>query len=75
MTAWHAEAPDDSELPDVHLADLELAWRAWTLMEATDWHYLPHIGGLLDQPAALMGDILTIADRSRRIRKQVKGGK
>lgn len=72
---WHAETPDDSELPDVALSDLETAWRAWTLMEATDWHYLPCAGGLLDQPSALMSDILEIADRSRRIRKQVRGGK
>lgn len=30
-------------------------------MQATDWRFLPYAGGLLDQPEALMNDVLAIA--------------
>jgi hypothetical protein len=43
------------------LIDAALAWDTWVLMEATGWKHLPHAGGLLDQPEALMDDLMTIA--------------
>jgi hypothetical protein len=46
---------------DWMLNDPSLAWDTWTLMEATGWKHLPHVGGLLDQPQALMDDLMTIA--------------
>jgi hypothetical protein len=59
-------------LPDVALYDLEMAWRAWILMEATDWRFLPCAGGLLDQPETLIADLLTIAALSHRVKEATK---
>lgn len=70
---WHQEQDSDNELPDIALlGDPERAWRAFTLMEATGWRYLPEAGGLLDQDEALMSDILTIRgldEKQKRVRK------
>ena len=38
-------------------ADAEASWRAWRLWQATG--ILPYAGGTLDQPEALMDDLLT----------------
>lgn len=55
------------------LHDLNLAWKTWTRMEATGWKYLPVAGGLLDQPEALMEDLLAIAAMNTGVKEQVKG--
>jgi len=53
------------------LNNLDLAWLVWTLMEATGWKHLPLAGGLLDQPEALMDDLLTLSWLSGIVREQV----
>lgn len=54
---------------------MELGWRAWTLGEALGWQMLPFNGGYLEQPEALMEDILTIAALSRRVKEHMNAGK
>jgi hypothetical protein len=58
------------ELPEqVILHDPEAAWHAWGLMEMTDWRFLPRAGGLLDQPEALLEDILTLASLNQMVER------
>lgn len=52
--------------------DPEAAWQAWSLMEATDWRFLPRAGGLLDQPEALLEDILTLATLARAVERMLE---
>jgi hypothetical protein len=40
----------------------------YTLMEATQWHFLPSLGGLGDQDEILMNNILTIAIRVKELK-------
>jgi hypothetical protein len=75
LTFWHTQHDAGEDLPDVQLNDLELGWRAWTLGEALGWQMLPFAGGYLEQPEALMEDILTIAALSRRVKEHVNAGK
>ncbi len=49
--------------------DVELAWRTWTLLDATEWKHLPHAGGLLDQDGPLMDDVMSIEFMSRRVKE------
>jgi hypothetical protein len=66
---------EDNELPDVQFAtreDLERAWAAWVWLERVEWRCLPLSGGLLDQPAALMRDILKVARVAQWVRKSFK---
>jgi len=58
----------------VYLHDLERAWRSWTLGEALGWQALPLAGGYLEQPEALMEDMLVIAAISRRVKERIGGG-
>jgi hypothetical protein len=58
----------------VVLHDLERGWRTWTIGESIGWQALPFEGGFLDQPEALMDDVVTIAALSRRAKSMVKGG-
>ena len=75
LARWHEEGKwgGGDDLPDVHPHDLELAWRTWTLMEATGWRFLPSPGGLLQQSETIMDDIIAIAAVSRRIQEQQDG--
>jgi hypothetical protein len=50
----------------------EESFEIWSLMEATDWKYLPYAGGLLDQPDWLLEDIFTLSWRSRYVREMVR---
>jgi hypothetical protein len=52
---------------------VDKAWRAWSMMSATDWKHLPEGGGLLDQSEALMNDVLSIEFMHRRLRAQAEG--
>jgi hypothetical protein len=54
------------------LNDPEKAWQVWSLIEATDWRFLPRAGGLLDQPEALLEDVLTIAALARKIERMLE---
>jgi hypothetical protein len=59
-------------MPDVQFANaasFERAWAAWVWLERIDWRSLPASGGLLDQPAELMNDILKIVRVARWARK------
>jgi hypothetical protein len=47
--------------------DFEVAWRAFALMEATNWSFLP--SQLLEQDDVLMKNIFSIASYVNRIRK------
>ena len=60
-------------MPDVYLTDPALAWHTWTLMQATGWTFLPYAGGLLDQPEALMDDIMTISLTSQIVKAKLDG--
>lgn len=57
---------EGGDIPEADLAgdwdDMEEAWTAYTLMESTKWQFLPYAGGLLDQPEALMRNILRISN-------------
>lgn len=44
-------------------------------MQAFDWRFLPFEGSLLDQPDALMDDLVTIGWRKGIIEKQLEAGK
>lgn len=59
-------------MPDVEITDLEPAWRVWTLLEATGWRWPPSV--LLEQPDALLSDVLAIAATAQRVKEQ-KGNK
>lgn len=62
-------------MPDVHFENaeaLDRAWMAWTWLERLEWRCLPAPGGLLDQPAELMHDILKIARVARWAKKSFK---
>ncbi|MGQ9491725.1 MAG: hypothetical protein ACUVS6_13715 [Anaerolineae bacterium] len=61
-------------MPDVNLHDFETAWRAWTLGEALGWQMLPFAGGYMEQPEALLEDLLVIAAISRRVKERIGGG-
>lgn len=63
---------DDEDPDDWRLNDPDLAWRTWTLMQATGNRFLPCAGGLLDQPESLMDDLLTLSWLSGIIEKQIK---
>jgi hypothetical protein len=73
---WHIERDkalndnlDDDDLTwDLH--DPELAWRVWTLLEATEWKHLP--SELLDQDEALMSDLASISARSGIVRQIIE---
>mgnify|MGYP001569849300 CR=1 FL=1 len=52
----------------MELHDLETAWRVWTLLEATGWRWPP--SELLEQPDALLADVLTIAAAAQQIEAQ-----
>jgi hypothetical protein len=52
----------------VQLSDLEAGWRVWTLLEATGWRWPPSV--LLEQPDALLADVLTIAAVAQRMKAQ-----
>jgi hypothetical protein len=56
---------DDLIINDEHNYD------AWVLMRATDFRYLPYIGGLLDQPESLLQDILTIEGEYQRLKQEM----
>ncbi len=74
---WHRAQREDSadgDRPDVYLHDPELAWRAWTMIQATGWRFLPCPGGLLDQPESLMDDIMAIAISSQQIKSDMDNG-
>ena len=45
------------------MQDLEEAWRMYTLMEATEWHFLPSFGGLAEQDEVLMNNVFAIASQ------------
>lgn len=77
LTLWHKNADTGDELPNVALNDLETAWRAWTLGEALGWQVLPFAGGggYLEQPEALMEDLVVIAAISRRVKERIGGSK
>jgi len=49
-------------------------WNLWKMMEALDWRFLPSAGGMLDQPEALMEDLLTISWRRDVIESRRKAG-
>ena len=57
----------------MYLHDPELAWQAWTMIQATGWNFLPHAGGLLDQPESLMDDIMAIAITSQKVKDDLGG--
>ena len=58
------------DLPDVYFHDVKYAWKVYTLMEAfRDYPHLPFAGGVLDQPEALMEDLLAIKSLVYRVRK------
>jgi hypothetical protein len=66
---------EDNELPDVQFETagaFEQAWTAWVWLERVDWRCLPFAGGLLDQPSALMHDILKVARVAKWVRKSFK---
>lgn len=42
------------------------------LLERMEWQYLPDAGGLLDQPEALMDDLLTISYVRSRVEEMLK---
>jgi hypothetical protein len=41
-------------------------------MEATGWRFLPQAGGLLDQPEALLEDVLTLAALARTVERMLE---
>jgi len=57
----------------VYLHDIETAWRAWTLGEAFGWQMLPITGGYLEQPEALIEDILVVSAISKRVKEKFGG--
>ncbi len=56
-------------------ADLEEAWLAFTQMEATDWHFLPYAGGLLEQPELLMRNLYKIKVVANNAREAHQDGR
>ena len=50
--------------------DVEYAWKVYVLMEAfKEYRHLPCMGGLLDQPEALLDDLMSIRSLVFRVRK------
>lgn len=70
----HPEQKDD--IPRAYCEgsqdDLEEAWSAVTLMEATSWRFLPYAGGLLDQPELLLSNIFRIKAVINAVREMDK---
>jgi len=58
----------------VFKGDPDEAYKVWAQMVATDWKHLLVSGGILDQPAALWDDMMTIEFMHRRVRESQKGG-
>lgn len=48
---------------------MELAYRTWAMLDATDWKHLPNSGGLLEQDEALMDDTFTVEFMARRVKE------
>ncbi len=68
---------EGGDIPDADLvgdwADMEEAWTAYTLMESMKWQFLPYAGGLLDQPEALIRNILRIVNIVRAMEGNQNG--
>ena len=41
--------------------DIEEAWQAYGVLEATGWHTPPYSGGWMEQPEMLMDNVFKIA--------------
>ena len=50
----------------------EYAWSVWQVLESFEWHFLPEVGGLLDQDDCLMRDLQTISWRKGRLKEMMK---
>ena len=63
--------PAESEPPELigSTDDVEEAWRMYTLMEATEWRFLPAGGGLGDQDDILLSNVFAIAARVSLLRR------
>lgn len=77
LILWHkrqdspaVEEGEEDEEWRVH--DLEGAFKIWCLLQGLDWGHLPYGGGLLDQPEALMNDLVTISWRKGIIGERMK---
>ena len=77
LTAFLHPVDDSEEDPSADLQgdwpDLEEAWKAYSMMEATDWHFLPYAGGLMDQPEMLILNIFRIARVAKWLKEQKNG--
>jgi len=45
----------------------------WTMCESFGWRFLPHAGGLLDQPQWLVEDLMTLTWVSGLVEQELKG--
>lgn len=50
------------------LSDAELAQRVYSILQAVDWKWT--IAEVLEQPEALLEDVLTLADMAQRVRAE-----
>jgi len=47
-----------------------MVWRIWTMAEATGWRFPPSV--LLEEPEALLEDVLTVASIANRVREKLR---
>lgn len=76
LIVWHQQRgrPPVAEEGDEEwrVFDLDGAFKVWCMLQGLDWSHLPYEGGLLEQPEALMNDLLTISWRKNIIGEMLK---
>ena len=74
---YNPKDADEDSLPEsIYLNNLEVSWRVFLLLESTrdeyrNWRHLPFKGGVLDQPAWLMDDLLALKSFALRFEAQL----